>query len=1426
MPKKKSDSYTDSSFQGQNAADSAVQMPSGSGRGGVFSVLLDSARAPNGDIRTDFKTALYVCAASKHFSFEEMMANGKLPVLSFMLASVGYKGNTSGLTIQNYLDTLQELVHEGALTYIGHGAGFVATDFSREGSGQVVCRLDEEAGNGMTKLFVTEAENTYPLFSKFVVVPGDEVKVVINTFLNIAYVTEITKMRAMIVGTVSAKKQIFFRERGFLSYDVRMTRDGVEAKQGDMIVAEIVARKSPNILIARCREVVQERGTLNSFIVDAVLTNDLPNVWPDEVRHSVKSVAQKVTAAERRGRVDLRELPLVTIDSESARDFDDAVYCEVVDDKFHLYVAIADVSYYVRPGSALDAEAHNRTTSVYFPFYVIPMLPEELSNGICSLNPHEDRLCMVCDMMITRKGKIESYKFYPAVMNSHARLTYTEVHNMIVEGKAIMEEHQECIPWIKDLYALYKVLSKASDARGVFEIERAEMDFLFDQNMNITGMAPEVRNEAHKLIEECMIVANVCAATFVKENKYQTLYRVHEGPSEVKLEKLRGILARYGLELRGADKPTPHDYKQLLKQMNKVTPALVPVIHLQILRSLSKACYQPDNVGHYGLALENYAHFTSPIRRYPDLQLHRVIKYILEKQEKRSWGKIGSQVYTHEALEQLGQKCSSGELRADNAEFDVENSLKCEYVKNFAGKVVDGTVSTICSIGVFVTLNDFFIDGMLSAQYVISYDQKRNTVVLPGNQVLGLGSQIKVRIDRVDSMNRRIELLPVDNMRKSDRNYDLGENMEQIRSRTVTDIKPDNSSKEEFFERIADISGGIKPQDQDIVVREHVNYSLDQLIDQPEHIPAAPKTTKARAAKTRTAKDAEAKAAPAAESLAALSAPVAPAAKETGGKIPAPAKAPARSTRRKQIEPVELVAQMESEEPVLDSSVLPEVAAAESAARSAAESMTAVDNANQKALIEDEETARLEALSSAIAAAAAARARIPVRAQKDEAGAVKEQNQDNAPAAPVEKKAKKATTARKAKAKSNTDDTDPLLIDTASRIDADLPVKQKSKTRSAKADKAEAAAVASADSAADAAAVKAATAAPSARAASSKRSNARARQDELKLSAEASGETRTEADALETMVENTKAVKTIAVAKPAARKTKKADGTVILGSGATATAAAEGAAAAAAEVAAAVEPAADKPTRRRSKKAEAAPEVAPEVAPAEVKETAPKKTRAASKKTAEAKVETEDTAVLSAETKTRRTVKAKAKADESVPDETASAEAKAPAAGKKKVTRKSAAEAVSTEEAAPVKAAEEQQVKKTASKAPARKSDAETAKAVAEKSAPVKTRAKKSVKSEAVAAAPADAEVPVETGANKAVKAVKKTKSEAEASVVKETRAVKAKEPKAEVTAKESKTKEARARKPKAAEAKEPKAEAKVKEVKPARKAKAKKEQE
>lgn len=953
--------------------------------GQVFAQLLEPKKAPKGDLQTDFKTALYLCAATKHYTFEEVLSQRKLDILSFMLSSVGFKGSTSNIGIEQYLDTIQELLDDGAIEYIGEGAGFVASAFKKVSQGKVSCaRSNIYAPPGMqgSELRFTDEEgNVYPLFSKYLTIPGDVVKVVINTFLGAAYVVSFVKMRASLMGDMPENsEQIFFREKGFNAYDIRVTKDHT-ITPGSLVVAEIISRKSPNILIVKAQELKGDRGVLDNFIVKAILEHDIASAWPDTVKRSIKNIPKTVNHDELKGRVDLRNLPLVTIDGEDARDFDDAVYCTIEDNKYHLYVAIADVSYYVRTGSAIDAEALERTTSVYFPYFVVPMLPEELSNGICSLNPNVDRLCMICDMIISKAGKIESYDFYPAVMNSHARLTYTEVHTMITEGKAIYPEHEQCLPWIDNLYKVYQALSKASDNRGVFKFESTEVHFLFDEHWKVKGMEPDETTEANQLIEECMIAANVCAATFVKENGFQTLYRIHDVPSEEKLDRLRAILSLHGIDLPNGYEPTPQDFRKVSDQVSKLPEGVHQVIALQLLRSMSKAQYSPDNIGHFGLALQNYSHFTSPIRRYPDLQIHRVIKYILEKKQKREWGKIGSQQYSHDALVKLGTACTKNEIQAANAEYDVDNSLKCEYLKNFINEVVDGTVSAITDRGIFITLNDFFIDGMIKDIYTVDHGNIKGFSI-GSRKVYHEGDQIKVRIAAVKSEARLIDLLPVVNPRKKDVSFDIQEAKAYLKQQASSDLKASNEIKTKFLDSISHFTRGVAADNDNTATRAHLDYSIKSSLnieDDMEAINEKPASSKKADSSVPNATKSSSKKAPA-KKAAAKTATKATAKAETKADAKAEAKASSKSAK-------------ETKEP-------------------------------SKAVVSEDVSGGTV---------------ITVKRKSSSKGT---------------KKTTVIALENDAKSKAKKEEIDPLLIDTASRIDADLGSDNKIKsTKSAKSDK-------------------------------------------------------------------------------------------------------------------------------------------------------------------------------------------------------------------------------------------------------------------------------------------------------------------------------------------------------------------------------------
>ncbi|MEK0360985.1 ribonuclease R [Pseudomonas sp. CBC3] len=516
--------------------------------------------------------------------------------------------------------------------------------------------------------------------------------------------------------------------------------------------------------------------------IDVALRSfDIPYVWPDAVKREAAKLKSEVEEKDKQKRVDLRHLSFVTIDGEDARDFDDAVYCEklsgwkLFSGGFRLYVAIADVSHYVKVGSELDKEAELRGTSVYFPERVVPMLPEELSNGLCSLNPHVDRLAMVCEITLNKSGKMTDYQFYEAVIHSHARLTYNKVSSMLeqpssAEGKRLIGEYAQVLPHLKQLHALYKVLLKARHTRGAIDFETQETRIVFGAERKIAAITPTERNDAHKLIEECMLCANVATARFLQDHDIPGLYRVHDGPPLERQEKLRAFLGELGLTLhKGKEGPTPKDYQALLERIQGRPD--FNVIQTVMLRSLSQAVYSPDNNGHFGLNYEAYAHFTSPIRRYPDLLIHRAIRSVIRsrrdtghvrREGATSMPKARIYPYDEAALEQLGEQCSMAERRADEATRDVVNWLKCEFMKDRVGETFPGVITAVTGFGLFVELTDIYVEGLVHVTAMpgdyYHFDPLHHR--LSGERSgrsFRLGDSVEVRVMRVDLDERKID---------------------------------------------------------------------------------------------------------------------------------------------------------------------------------------------------------------------------------------------------------------------------------------------------------------------------------------------------------------------------------------------------------------------------------------------------------------------------------------------------------------------------------------------------------------------------------------------------------------------------------------------------------------------------------------------
>lgn len=535
----------------------------------------------------------------------------------------------------------------------------------------------------------------------------------------------------------------------------------VEVQPGDMVLTRIVhyPAHSYDSAIGEIIEVLGKHGDPGLEIEISLRNYGIPHAFSEAVLQEIADLSNVVPEAAKKGRKDLRDLPLVTIDGEDARDFDDAVYCESLKKGgWRLYVAIADVSYYVKPGTALDAEAKERGNSVYFPDRVVPMLPEILSNGLCSLNPNEDRLCMVCEWTITEEGELNRYRFYEAVMLSKARLTYTKVSKILEENdEELKEQYKQVVPHLENLHKLYLALRRQREIRGAIDFESEETRVIFGADKKIERIVPVQRNIAHRIIEECMLAANVGAARFCAKDKLPILYRVHEKPSEEKLTDLRAFLGELKLSLRGGKAPKAEHFSEVIEKIKDRPDA--HLIQTIMLRSMMQASYNPDNIGHFGLAYRAYTHFTSPIRRYPDLLLHRVIRHELEKEHGREEEGI---LYTHQEMVGLGEHCSVTERRADEATRDVLYWLKCEYMLDKVGESFDGIISGVTGFGVFVQLKDIYVEGLLHISELAGdyyqFDAKSHRLVgrLTG-KVYQLGMPIKVLVDRVDLGERKID---------------------------------------------------------------------------------------------------------------------------------------------------------------------------------------------------------------------------------------------------------------------------------------------------------------------------------------------------------------------------------------------------------------------------------------------------------------------------------------------------------------------------------------------------------------------------------------------------------------------------------------------------------------------------------------------
>ena len=593
------------------------------------------------------------------------------------------------------------------------------------------------------------------------------------------------------------------------------------ATTGQVVVVELT--EPPSLYgqpVGRIKEVLGEVDDPGMEIEIAVRKYGVPHEFSEACLGLARGLPDKVRAQDKKGRVDLTDVALVTIDGEDARDFDDAVYCEPAKvgrgKGWRLLVAIADVSHYVETGSAIDIDAYDRATSVYFPRRVIPMLPEKLSNGLCSLNPDVERLCMVCDMLITSTGEVHAYQFYPAVMHSHARFTYTEVAAILANTRGPeAAKRKDRIEDLMNLHDVYGALLKARHVRGAVDFETTETQIVCDDSGRIEKIVPRVRNDAHRLIEEAMLAANVCSADFILQSKHPGLFRVHEGPTPEKKDILRNYLKTTGVGMTITDDPKPSEF-QAIADATKDRPD-AQQIHAMLLRSMQQAIYTPMNSGHFGLAFEAYTHFTSPIRRYPDLLVHRVIKAILLQRRYQlpalptpgeAHAKLARRLASRvrepsqrldpkpkatpdqQAWEAAGLHCSANERRADEASRDVEAWLKCKYMREHLGEEYGGVVTAATGFGLFVTLDAMYVEGLvhiteLGGEY-FRFDEARQE--LRGERTgirYAIGTRVRVQVSRVDLDGRKID-------------FRLVRDGEDLTQRSIKEKEPGKSSMQNF----------------------------------------------------------------------------------------------------------------------------------------------------------------------------------------------------------------------------------------------------------------------------------------------------------------------------------------------------------------------------------------------------------------------------------------------------------------------------------------------------------------------------------------------------------------------------------------------------------------------------------------------------
>ena len=531
---------------------------------------------------------------------------------------------------------------------------------------------------------------------------------------------------------------------------------GGESQSGQYVVAEITKQPDNHTQpIGKVVETLGEHAAAGMAIEIAIRSHEIPSDWPDEVLNEVTDFTDKIDSSDIGNREDIRDLPLVTIDGADARDFDDAVYCEQQGSGWRLLVAIADVSHYVHLGMEMDEEALNRGNSVYFPQRVVPMLPEVLSNGLCSLNPKVDRLCLVCELHIDQKGAVKGHRFFEGVMRSAERMTYDKVASIIIEKNSeLRKEYESIIPQLESLHELYLLLNKHRQKNGVLDFRSIEPCFEFDENHVVSSIYALERNDAHRLIEEFMLAANIATAEFLLENKIPALYRVHEVPKASKLEGLHAFLGELSLKLGGGETPTAKDYANLIEQVKDREDA--HLIETVLLRSMQLAIYSEKNMGHFGLAFPAYTHFTSPIRRYADLMVHRAIRHLIRNKNAKGFQ------YSINEMHSIADRCSMTDRRAEEATRDVIQWYKCEFMQGKVGELYEGTISGVTSFGMFVELDNIYVEGLIHIT-ALPVDYYHFDAI--GHRLTGerqgksyrLGGRVKVKVMRVSVDDKKID---------------------------------------------------------------------------------------------------------------------------------------------------------------------------------------------------------------------------------------------------------------------------------------------------------------------------------------------------------------------------------------------------------------------------------------------------------------------------------------------------------------------------------------------------------------------------------------------------------------------------------------------------------------------------------------------